>query len=68
MSAGVIEHAAWTQGDAYLDKPIKDMLWYQQVLLDVVAVLSVITAGLVMFAVLCIKLCFKHMQKHAKMV
>lgn len=64
----MIEHAAWTKGDAYLDKPIKTMRWHKQLLLDVFAVLAMITAGLAMLAVLVIKFCSKHVQRHAKML
>lgn len=66
--AGLVEHAAWTKGDMYLDKPMKNMPWYQQLLLDVFAVLAVITVGLAVMAVLVIKFWSKHMQRHAKVV
>lgn len=33
--AGWIEHAAWTKGGHYLDTPVTNMPWYQQMLLDV---------------------------------
>ena len=45
--AGLIEHTAWTKGDAYLDNPIKDMPWHQQLMLDVFAIFSAIIAGMV---------------------
>lgn len=68
MAAGLVEHAAWTKGDAYLDQPIKDMPWYQQLLLDSFVLLSTIAAVLVVFLMLVFKTCSKHMQRHAKMV
>lgn len=68
MCAGLVEHAAWAKGDAYLDQPIKDMPWCQQLLLDVFAVLSMIAAGLTVFAVLVIQCCSNHMQRPAKVV
>lgn len=66
--AGLIEHAAWTKGDAYLDKPMKSMHWHQQLLLDVVAVLAMITAGLAVLVVLVVKYCSMHLQRHAKLL
>ncbi|KAL3161225.1 hypothetical protein ABBQ38_009591 [Trebouxia sp. C0009 RCD-2024] len=68
QAASLIEHAAWTKGDAYLDKPMKSMHWHQQLLLDVIAVLAMITAGLAVLAVLVIKYCSMHVQRHAKLL
>lgn len=68
MCAGLVEHAAWTKGDAYLDQPIKDMPWYQQLLLDSFVLLSIMAAVLVVFLMLVIKFCAKHMQRHIKVV
>lgn len=68
MCAGLVEHAAWTRGDAYLDQPIKDMPWYHQLLLDVFAILSMVAAVLAVLAVLVVQCCSKHLKRHAKVV
>ncbi len=64
--AGLIEHAAWTQGDAYLDTPLKNMPWYQQILLDVLAVCSAVTAVLAVVLLWMYRWCSRHFGKHVK--
>ena len=64
--AGLIEHAAWTQGDAYLDTTLKNMPWYQQILLDVLAVSSAVTAVLGVVSLWMYRCCSRHFGKHVK--
>lgn len=66
--AGLVEHAAWTKADAYLDQPLKNMPWYRQLLLDVFFVLSMVAGGLAVLAVLVIQCCCKHIPRRAKLV
>ena len=64
--AGLIEHAAWTPGDAYLATPLKNMPWYQQILLDVLAVCSAVTAVLAVASLWMYRWCSRHFGKHVK--
>ncbi|DBB08133.1 hypothetical protein WJX82_009623 [Trebouxia sp. C0006] len=66
QAASLIEHAAWTQGDAYLDTPLKNMPWYQQILLDVLAVCSAVTAVLAVASLWMYRWCSRHFGKHVK--
>ena len=66
--AGLIEHAAWTKGDAYLDTPLKNMPWYQQTLLDVLTVSSAVAAMLGVVSLWAYRWCSKHFRAHMKSV
>ncbi|DBA81000.1 TPA: hypothetical protein ACH3X2_007206 [Trebouxia sp. C0005] len=66
QAASLIEHAAWTQGDAYLDALLKNMPWYQQILLDVLAVYSAFIAVLAVVLLWAYRWCSRHIGKHVK--
>ncbi len=66
--AGLIEHAAWTKGDAYLDAHLKSMPWYQQILLDAVAVCTAIAAIVAVLSYWSFRWCSRHLRAHVKVV
>lgn len=68
QAAGLVEHAAWTKGDAYLDSPLKNMPWYQQILVDVFAVSSALAAIVAVASLWTCKWCSRCCGKAVKVV
>ena len=66
--AGLVEHAAWTKGDGYLDTPLKNMPWYQQILVDVFAVSSALAAIVAVVSLWTCKWCSRCCGKAVKVV
>lgn len=68
QAAGLVEHAAWTKGDGYLDTPLKNMPWYQQILVDVFAVSSALAAIVAVVSLWTCKWCSRCCGKAVKVV